>query len=235
MNALDTNNEWSLESLENEISKLEKIRYNLLINGEFPYLDIFMLTTNSGEEVEKMLQAKVFTDILRVKGESHDYTSNKVGRLEAKLIRMMLSGDGDYVKRAISITDIKRGFMPNKKKYGGKTSTKTFQQVKPQEFDYLIGVVLYKDGMDIFILPSNFISQNVKKRELNKAYLSSQHKGNKNEGQINYNDEVLNQNYCFSVYNDGKKCYYFDKLKKNIGVEFHKIELKKLIDEKFGF
>lgn len=215
------------------IEELSIIKDKKLKETGFPYIEIFKLSTNAGEEIEKLLCKEVFPDLIRVRGKNYDQiTSGKKYIIETKLIRMMTQGSGDYNQKAISILDKNKGYKSKSKKYGGKISTTTFQQIKPQEFDFLLGVLLFKDGFDIFILPSYKICKKVKTKEKERAYLSGQHKGNHNEGQLNYNDVVLNNNYYFSVYNDGKNLFYFDRVSKKILKTYNKTSLENLIHEK---
>jgi hypothetical protein len=232
-NYVDYNN-WTTDEIENLIFELQSIKEGKYKNEGFPYLEIYKKSTNSGEEIEKMLSAEIFKNLFRVTNKSHDHTINTDKPAETKSIRMMVKGKGGYEKRAISILDENKGFLNRKKKYGGNISTMTFQQVKPKEFDFMIGVVLFKDGMDLFVLPSELISKKVKVKEKNMVYLSGQHEGNLGEGQINYNDKVLNNHYLFSLYNDGKNLYYFDRLQKVIGDKYNKLCIVQIINEKFG-
>jgi hypothetical protein len=230
---METKN-YTIKELDKMILELTTIKDNKLKAEDFPYLGIFKKSTNAGEEGEELLSNEIFEDLVRVRNKSYDHeTTKKKYAIETKLIRMMIKGDDEYYERAISIKDVYKGYKLKTKKYGGKISTSTFQQIKPKEFEYLLAVVLFKDGMDIFILPSNLISKNVKKRESNMAYLSGQHKGNDNEGQLNYNDEVLNSHYLLSIYNDGKNLYDYNREHKLIGKIFTKKKIEDIINEKF--
>lgn len=232
---LEIDNIENLQEIDEAISKLETKRNQFLKKNGFPYIDIFTMSTNAGEEVEKLLSDNVFFDLERVKGRNHDHlTSNKKDLIETKAIRMMVKGSETYTKRAVSITDEFKGYIKNKKIYGGNISTTTLQQIKNYEFTYLIGVILFKDGMDIYLIPSTKIS-NPKIKKDGMAYLSGQHKGNDREGQLNYNDSVLSKHYVLSIYNNGDQLYYYDRETKKIGDIFNKLSIEKIINEKFGF
>jgi hypothetical protein len=222
----------TIDQLNLFIKNLEEVRDKKL-KVSFPYLDIFKKSTDAGEDGEDLLCNDIFEGLTRVKGKNYDQITEKY-IIETKLIRMMTQGDAAYYEKAVGIEETNRGYKPDKKKYGGNISTSTFQQIKPKEFDYLLGVVLFKNGMDIFILPSDKISKTVKKREIGKAYLSGQHKGNNEEGQLNYNDKVLNEHYFLSIYNDGKNLYHYDKENKQIGQMFVKRNIEDIIHEKFN-
>lgn len=221
--------------IKEEIKKLQNELETIYKNFGFPYLDIFKKSTDAGEDVEKLSCNIIFQDLNRVTNENYDQkTSENRHQVETKLIRMMVKGDGGYDERAVSILDKNIGFKQKLKKYGGNISTSTFQQVKPKKFEYLLCIILYKDGLDVFILPSKMISQTVKNRENGKAYLSGQHYGNYEEGQINYNDPILNQHYLLSIYNDGKTLYYYNRENKTVGEIFTKLKFENIVNEKFS-
>jgi hypothetical protein len=225
----------SLEKIEKIISSYSVKKHNILRSSTFPFIDVFLLSTNSGEEIEKILSNEIFNDLTRVINENHDHKTKVTEKtVETKSIRMIVKGNSSYEDRAISILDDKKGFLSKKKKYGGKISTITFQQIKPKEFQFLLCVLLFKDGMDLFILPSSMISSKVKDNPHGKAYISGQHKGNFEEGQLNYNDKILSEHYLWSIYNNGEKTYFFDRKTKKIGEEYIKQSIEKIINEKFS-
>ena len=78
------------------------------------------------------------------------------------------------------------------------------------------------------------ISHTVKNKENGKAYLSGQHYGNNEEGQINYNDPILNECYLLSIYNDGKDLYHYNRGNKTIGEIFTKLNFENIVNEKFN-
>jgi hypothetical protein len=231
---IDINGMTDIHEMEKIIQILKNKKNEILKKGEFPYIDVFSKSTNAGEDIEQLLCDDIFYDLERIKGKNYDQVCPKSNHLvETKLIRMMVRGKESYVERAFSITDPTKGYLSDKNVYGGNISTTTFQQVKPNEFDYLVGVTLFKNGMDIYLIPSSKIS-NPKERNEKMAYLSGQHKGNTLEGQLNYNDPILNDHYLFSVYNDGEKLYYYDRKNKLVGEIFTKLSIEKIIYEKFS-
>jgi hypothetical protein len=229
------NEDLRILEIKRQIKELQDEAETIQKSSGFPYLDIFKKSTNAGEDVEKLSCGTMFEDLNRVTNENYDQKTSEKGYIvETKLIRMMVKGDGGYDERAVSILDDKAGFIQKTKKYGGNISTSTFQQVKPKKFDYLLGIVLFKDGFDVFILPSKMISQTVKIKENDKVYLSGQHYGNNEEGQLNYNDKILNQHYLLSIYNDGKTLYYYNRETKTIGEIFTKLNFENIVNEKFN-
>ena len=220
----------SIDELDNLIKNLSNIRYQKIKLNSFPYIDFFTTSTNSGEMVEHEVVNILFSNLKRVTSENFDQiTEHSKRKVETKAIRMITKGSGlSYESRAISILNEKSGYNINKKCYGGSLSTTTFQQVKPAEFELLIGILCYKDGMDVFVVNSNEISKKVKTKEKDKIYLSGQHKNNLEEGQININDTILNKNYKFSIYNDGTSIYFFDRsLKQKKEQIFSKLDIEK--------
>jgi hypothetical protein len=203
----------TIDELAILLQNISNMRNIKLKSSIFPYLDLFNASTNYGEMVEKFLVETVFYNLNRVTSENFDQiTSNFRRRIETKAIRMMYKGsETSYESRAISILDSISGYSTKKNKYIGGLSTTTFQQVKPAEFESMIGVLVYKDGMDIFILNSDKIPNKVKIKEENKVYLTGQHKNNLEEGQISINDSVLNENYCFSIYNNGTDLFLLNR------------------------
>jgi len=220
---------YSVDELETLIHTINKLRHTKLLSTTFPYLDLFSASTNYGEMVEKILVDTVFENLERVTSENFDQiTTETKRRIETKAIRMMLRGsETSYESRAISILNNNSGYSNNKNKYIGGLSTTTFQQVKPAEFELLIGVLVYKDGMDIFILNSNKIPNKVKSVEAGKVYLTGQHKNNLEEGQISINDTVLNDNYVFSIYNNGSELFLFNRNDKKAFNKFTKTNIEK--------
>jgi|694.fasta_scaffold153495_3 hypothetical protein len=229
------NEDLKILEIKDKIKKLENELETIHKNFDFPYLDIFKKSTDAGEDVEKLSCCIIFEDLNRVTNKNYDQkTSGKGYVVETKLIRMMVKGDGGYDERAVSILEKNIGYKQKSKKYGGNISTSTFQQVKPKKFEYLLGIVLFKDGFDIFILPSKIISQTVKNKENGKAYLTGQHYGNNEEGQLHYNDVILNKHYLLSIYNDGKTLYHYNRENKTVGEIFTKLKFENIVNEKFS-
>jgi|688.fasta_scaffold510845_2 hypothetical protein len=208
-----------------------------------PYADMFKMSTDAGEESEKFIQECIFSDVTRVKGEGYDLNFSLNGKLkkgESKLIRMIKDkkkwGNGSYIDRAVSILDKEIGYKVYGKKMGyyGGISTKTFQQIKPIKFDWMVGVLLYTNGFDVFLIPTEKFTKSVMVKETGKCYMSGQHDGNSQEGQTNINDKILLQHHICSVFNDGKDLYLIDRKTKEIGEKFNKIRLEDLINEKFN-
>lgn len=204
-----------------------------------PYAYIYQMSTDAGEEAEIFAENFIFSDVKRIKGEGYDLTfglngEHKMG--ESKLIRLMTKGDGSYLDRSVSILNKKVGYKERGKKIGyyGGLSTTTFQQIKPNKFDWMIGIILYNDGFDLFVISKDKFTKEVMSREDGKCYMSGQHEGNHNEGQTSFNDDVLSKHYVCSVFNDGKDLYLIDRETKEIGEKFNKMRIEDLINEKFN-
>ena len=204
-----------------------------------PYSYIYQMSTDAGEEAEIFVEEFIFSDVKRIKGEGYDlkFKLNNEEKLgETKLIRLMTKGDGSYLDRSISILNKKVGYKKWGRKMGyyGKLSTTTFQQIKPNKFDWMIGIILYNDGFDLFVISKDKFTKEVMSREDGKCYMSGQHEGNYNEGQTSFNDDILSKHYVCSVFNDGKDLYLIDRETKEIGEKFNKMRIEDLINEKFN-
>lgn len=162
---------------------------------QFPFFDLFVLNTNIGEEFEKFIEAYVFNDFHRVTNEDYD---GKVyqKKVEVKIIRMVTKKE---IKNEENYNVLSEVDIPSRaKSFFEKDKTKnlqnrTFQQVKPASFDYMIGLAIFRDAIEVFIIPSQDIAPKVKMDKASisnqgKIYLTGQHKGNEEEGQINYSD-----------------------------------------------
>ena len=184
--------------------------------NKFPHVEIYLKNTQAGELIEKIIEG-LFNDITRVTNQNYDIVVDKSGlRIEVKSIRVMSSKNKDKfpVHRAMSIFD-KQTCLSNT----------SFQQIKPSEFDLMVGVLVYKDALSIYVVPSSAFHPIVIKKtdnankpyikELNdagKIVLSGQHKNNLTEGQIGFNE--LKKYIRFSIYSKGGSYYYIENGKK---------------------
>ena len=180
----------------------------------FPHVDIYLKNTQSGELIEKKFVDMV-NGVTRVTSENYDFLyDGKKG--EIKSIRVMSSKDKDKypVQRAMSIFE-KQTCLSNT----------SFQQIKPSEFDSMVGVLVYKDGISIYNVPNTVFHPTVIKKtdktkkafikQLNdagKIVLSGQHKSNLTEGQIGFNE--LKKYLKFSLYVKDGNYYYIENGKK---------------------
>lgn len=209
-------------------------------NEPFKYL--FRLNTEFGEAMELVCQNIIFENVLRITNENHDLKIVNLPegvtdyRLESKAFRILKEKTDDcifYGDRAISLYDPKIGYSPITKKYRYLKSTTTFQQIKPSKANLFICIAVYSDGLDIFILKSDVhftqVENCVGVQEDGKCYITGQHEGNLNEGQVSINDDVLLANYKFSIIGKDGKFYYFDRDKKEIMEEYQKIDIIKFL------
>jgi len=236
-----------IKEFEIQLLEEEKIRNNLrntdidkLLDNlkDEPFKYLFRLNTNVGEAVEHICQEILFENVLRITNDSHDLKIINLPegvtdeRLEGKALRILKEKTDDcssYVDRAISIYDSKIGYSLKTKTYRYLTSTSTFQQIKPKSANLFICIAVYSDGLDIFLLKSDehftSVENCVKVHEEGKCYISGQDKGNLTEGQVNINDNVVLDNYRFSIIGKKGKFYYFDRDKKQILEEYQKINI----------
>src|SRR6056300_1316338 len=103
------------ESCNNENTDIGKILEKIVSNKGFPFYEYFLKNTQFGEDVEKLLSERIYRNLKRVKG-----------------IRMMTNidkGEKFPIQRAISIFDDLNHL-----------SNTSLQQIKPAEFDEMLGV-----------------------------------------------------------------------------------------------
>jgi len=219
----------------NLLAEEDKLALKSLIDKyfptDFPNFDMFIKNTQAGEDIEKLLADEIFNDLERVKNENFDHVQKVTGhKIESKAIRMMSNDDKDDkypVQRAMSIFDKKTNL-----------SNTNFQQIKPKEFDEMIGSLVYKDGIEIYKIPSTVFHDRVLPKQTKedkavvanflkegKIVLSGQHKGNLEEGQIGFNQ--LEKYLKISLYmKDGK--YFHIEDGKVTDKEFTRISFSEL-------
>ncbi len=195
-----------------------------MLKSNFPFYENFLKNTQAGEDIEVLISEKIFSDLTRVTGENYDHTINGTDKkVEIKSIRATTNDDKDSkypAQRAISFFDTNPGSLSNT----------SFQQIKPAEFDYMIGILLYKDALTLYLVPSSAFHGRVlpkkspkglkgqellEKKALYEEYLrikdekivlSGQHKDNLEEGQIGF--AQLEKYKKFSLYlKDDVFCY----------------------------
>ena len=194
------------------------------LENDFPFYENFLKNTQAGEDIEVLLSEKIFLDLIRVTGENYDHTINGTDKkVESKSIRMMFNENKNTkypAQRAVSIFDKKPKNISNV----------SFQQIKPAEFDYMIGILLYKDGLSLYLVPNTEFHYRVLPKSLKKGLkgqklieekalyeeylgvkddkivLSRQHKDNLKEGQIGF--AQLNKYLKFSIYIKDGVFYY---------------------------
>jgi hypothetical protein len=176
--------------------------------SSFTFAKLFTFGTDIGEFIEEEIVEKFFTDFKRVKNQNYDgiiiEDSNHL-KIEVKAVRAVekkeKSNEKTYFQRALSFDNNETITMSNT----------TFQQVKPQEFDYLLGFLIYKDKIELFLIKSDEINKNVtRKNEKGEGLIeiSPQHKGNNSEGQININNlRKLGKNIGFFQIENGLFTY----------------------------
>lgn len=180
-----TKNEKMLEEMKTgKFDDLESdlILFNTFWQNEikkFPFIKMFLPTigTNIGEFMEEKLVEPFFEDFIRVTGENFDgWVTNGAEKLkiEVKTIRVLENDKTkDYINRA-----------KEEKDKLTKISNTTFQQVKPGEFDYMLGLLVFKDKIEVFVVQNTEINHTTQNIDKNLIKLSGQHKGNIQEGQI---------------------------------------------------
>lgn len=200
------------ESCNDENTDIGKILEKIVSNKGFPFYEYFLKNTQFGEDVEKLLSERIYRNLRRVKGDNFDLvTEDGERKVEVKAIRMMTNidkGEKFPIQRAISIFDELNHL-----------SNTSLQQIKPAEFDEMLGVLLYKDGIQIYQVPSQvfhpvvlpkrdpkYKNQIKELRSEGKIVLSGQHKDNLTEGQIGFKE--LSDYLRVSLYYKDGDFYY---------------------------
>lgn len=174
-----------------------------------PFIKLFTskMGTNIGEEMELFIE-RFFSDFIRVKGENFDgyiKDHNNI-KFEIKSIRALNNKkEEDYINRSVESFDYKNNIQ--------KITNQTFQQIKPSEFNYLIGLVVFSDIIEIYLIKNTEINDTTKNNDENKIILSPQHKGNLLEGSININKLSKKNIGCFYIEDGNIKIKLYDKQK----------------------
>ena len=152
-----------------------------------------------GSWVEKKLMPQVFCDVMAGTNAHHDGMTKlgkKKVRLEYKCFRAVYSSDAaestisimnSLSSRACYSCDDRHdvGVDQNGELRELKIQAK-FQQVKPKDCDYLLGVAIFLDKMRVYLVPSSDIEPEVHSNT-DRIRLHAQHR-NKGEGQIYVKD-----------------------------------------------
>jgi hypothetical protein len=226
---------------KNDLDNFE-INKQLDILKDEPFKYLFRLNTEFGEQMERVCEEIIFKNILRIKNDSHDLKIINLPegvtdpKIESKAFRVLSKKTKNkvyYDDRAISLYDSKIGYCSKKKIYRRLKSTQTFQQIKPTKANIFICIAVFSNGLDVFILKSDKhftkLENCVGVKEEGKCYITGQHEGNLTEGQVSINDEVMLNNYKFSIIGKDDKLYYFDRDNKKILEEFEKIDITKYL------
>ncbi len=163
------------------------------------------LFTNStgksiGSWVEKKLVPRLFRDV-DTRGANGHFDGKfaygkKIKKEESKCFRAVyyckpaestLFDENSFSSRALfSHEDHDKGIDRNGKVHEMTTQAK-FQQVKPGEFDWMIGVAIFLDKIRVYLVPSKHIAPCTKFRKSGKIRLTPQHR-NEDEGQVMVKD-----------------------------------------------
>lgn len=149
----------------------------------YKFHDWFLSSTNFGDAIVEPYLNEIFN--LNTSNcnsfDSYKIIDNKKVLFEIKSFRCMskkTSGKDSYYERALLLENWKN--LKNTEKSCG-----SLQQLKPRLFDFVIGAAVAKDNIEIVLVPSTAFTFD--KTKSNMLFLSGQHRGNSNEGQIGYN------------------------------------------------
>ena len=149
----------------------------------YKFHDWFRSSTNFGDTIVEPYLNKIFN--LNTSNcssfDSYKTIDNKKVLFEIKSFRCMSNKTLDkvsYYERALLLENWKS--LKNSEKSNG-----SLQQLKPRLFDFVIGAAVAKDNIEIVLVPSNVFTFDKSNKDM--LFLSGQHRGNLNEGQIGYN------------------------------------------------
>ena len=119
---------------------------------------------------------------------------------EVKVIRATSGKSSVSGKKIYEIPSLleERGLSASENKRCSNTS---FQQTKAEMFDYLLGVVMYSDQVDFYIVPSSDI-KNGKLKITNQHAGAIMEDGSTNEGHLDF--QLLSEYKVKSVYNENQ-------------------------------
>jgi hypothetical protein len=211
-------------TLDNCLEFFEKIKENPLLVDDvieefkslsqtIPFYRFFSnYTTGIGETAEEIV-AKKFTDIIPKKDKATYRTYNKEFNkkpsnydllaehdkqicIEVKCIRATESKP----KSTDKLTEIPSLLEERALSYSEahKISNPSFQQTKAAYFDYLVGVVIYSDVVDFYLVPSADIKSG--KLEIKKQHAGAIFEGTTNEGHLIITE--LSEYKFLSVYSE---------------------------------
>lgn len=153
---------------------IDAINECTLYKKQNPFYKLFLYGTNIGEVGEEVLYLNIpnivnkyvpkgekfipnceyseFNKNKKYKPTSYDLLCNN-HRLEIKVIRAIEKSNnnrGDLLN-SILLSQLDRALSY---KDNDKISNQTFQQTKPDNFDYLVGLLIYLDQIDMYVIPA---------------------------------------------------------------------------------
>jgi len=140
-----------------------------------PFSHLFFYPTNIGELMEK-ISVNIFDIFEEKKEKTTEYdileSNTANNKVEVKIIRATKANEKDNY---LSLFE-RRLSIKNK----NRLSNQSFQQVKPDKFHSLLGLVIFEDRIDIYFFKNTDFTF---EKSSNLISLIGQHAGNKKEGQ----------------------------------------------------
>lgn len=171
---IEQNGGYSTE--ENALIKNAVLGFLKRRRSKFKYAEFFTIATGKkfGDTMEDRIIASFFGFAKPENDTSFDAWTSKREKVEIKSLRACSKGQ-------------KLIFRKNEDVSPSKFSTSSYQQTKPTCCDWFVYHILYGDGSRLFVIPSKMISRHpgIENAEKGKIPLSVQHRGHKEEGQVN--------------------------------------------------
>jgi hypothetical protein len=161
---------YGYDAVANVLSTFKKFPYR---NSQWFDQDKYPSGKAFSEAYVKFMREEVFTDLTEHKGStSYDDDLSKI-RIEQKAIRALgPKALGSFSDRAQTKAEF-------------RNTSRTWQQVKPDLFDMLLGAVVYLDRTDYYLIHRSDMCLTIHDDSPNKVKLGKQHAKGESWGQVN--------------------------------------------------
>lgn len=166
-----------------DLESLQSVYDNYIDHQKkYKYHDWFKNSTDFGDAcVEPFLNKKLgMTKANSTEFDSYFHIKDKIIKIEIKAFRCTKK----KTKTNCSLFDRAMTLEEWKNEKASCKNSGSFQQIKPRLFDFLLGAAVSKDEIEIILVPSSLFC--FKSNITSPIVLSSQHRGNAEEGQISY-------------------------------------------------
>jgi hypothetical protein len=178
---------------------------NLYIEND-PFSSLFFPGTEIGETIEQLLVHSFGNLENKIeKTSEYDLLCSCGLKIEVKVARAFEGTNGQNT--SFFDRSFRKKELSTKNGDGlKKISNPKFQQIKPKHFDFLIGLVVFSDHIDLYLFKNtDFVFDS---KQANKVKLSLQHAGNVGEGQTtslksieNFKVAQIDKNLSFDFIN----------------------------------
>lgn len=185
--------------------------------GMFKYAEFFTIATGKkfGDAMEERIIAS-FKGFLKPENDtSFDAWTSKHEKVEIKSLRACSKGQKQIFRKGEAVSP-------------SRFSTSSYQQTKPTCCEWFVYHILYGDGSRLFVIPSKMISRHpgTENAEKGKIPLSIQHRGHKEEGQVNLGQVLKFAEYFEIADYELESRYDFAEFQNEINLRMDKIGWK---------